>query len=198
MFKRVFRMLCSSALLYIKKRLTYYYVYNTRTMVLLAYIHTEKAYWTGKPLTQTQRSYFNWINNTRNIGVNVVFLFMPTKKRHTLTRKTLHKFVIKPRQGHFVPVWGWAFWPGGILSGGHFDRGAFCPRGILSVSRFETYLLLMFVLMFVLSHHLFSYSRNHSTLIKNSRRVGRSEAGAPAGGRTRRTDLEVCLSSCLT
>jgi len=40
--------LYSSALLYIKKRLTYYYVCITRIMVLLAYTHTEKAYFNGK------------------------------------------------------------------------------------------------------------------------------------------------------
>jgi len=48
MFQRIFRMLYLSALLYIKKRLTYYYVCNTCIMVLLAYTHTEKTYFNGK------------------------------------------------------------------------------------------------------------------------------------------------------
>jgi len=40
----VFQMLYLSALLYIKKRLTYYYVCITLITALLAYTHTEKAY----------------------------------------------------------------------------------------------------------------------------------------------------------
>ena len=44
----VFRMLYLSALLYIKKRLTYYYVCITLITALLAYTHTEKAYFNGK------------------------------------------------------------------------------------------------------------------------------------------------------
>ena len=48
MFQRVFRILYLSALLCIKERLAYYYVCNTRITVLLAYTHTEKAYFNGK------------------------------------------------------------------------------------------------------------------------------------------------------
>ena len=48
MFQRVFRMLYLSALLYIKKRLTLYYVCNTCIMAFLPYTHTEKAYFNRK------------------------------------------------------------------------------------------------------------------------------------------------------
>jgi len=44
----VFRMLYLSALLYIKKRLTLYYVCNTCIMAFLPYTHTEKAYFNRK------------------------------------------------------------------------------------------------------------------------------------------------------
>jgi len=44
---------------------------------------------------------------------------MPTKKRHTLTGKTLVNY--KTQVGAFCPI------TGGILSGGHFVQGAFCP-----------------------------------------------------------------------
>ena len=43
---------------------------------------------------------------------------MPTKKRHTLTGKTLVSY--KTQVGAFCPI------TEGILSGGHFVQGAFC------------------------------------------------------------------------
>ena len=44
---------------------------------------------------------------------------MPTKKRHTLTGKTLVSY--KTQVGGILSYYG------GILSGGHFVQGAFCP-----------------------------------------------------------------------